>query len=79
MLFNIQDRWAPECFKDEKQLKREKAERLSKQWRNSQLTPAYQIALEYIEAIAACGDYLKIYDFPDRATGEILSQYGMLE
>lgn len=56
------------------------AARLAKQWRSGKMDPAHREAVEYIEAVAACGSYSRYLDWPrNPAVTSILAKYGFAE
>lgn len=62
------------------QSKRSFAARLARQWRAGKMDPAHREAVEYIEAVAACGSYSRYLDWPkNQAVTSILGKYGFLE
>ena len=71
--------WEPDA-KLLEQSKRSFAARLARQWRAGKMDPAHREAVEYIEAVAACGSYSRYLDWPKNpAITSILGKYGFLE
>ena len=71
--------WEPDA-KLLEQSKRSFAARLARQWRAGKMDPAHREAVEYIEAVAACGSYSRYLDWPKNpSVTSILGKYGFLE
>lgn len=53
---------------------------LSAQWADTiNKSPTYQMAYEYLQAIATLGNYSMVYSEPDKPVAKVLAKYGLLE